>query len=114
MRSQYVSAKIDQEGIPDTLCCPHCGGNYLHQSTVLVYNRREDEDKVTRTIINQGAISSTTIDNDTSGNPSRRRHALTVFFECEFCQHADLQLHILQHKGNTFVQWSDPDADPGV
>ncbi len=110
----YVSAKIDQEDIPDALICPHCGGNYLHQGTVVVYDRHEDADKVRRTIVNQGAVSSTDIDNNTSGNPSSRRHALTVFFECEFCQRDDLQLHIIQHKGNTFVEWSDPDADPGV
>jgi len=110
----YVPAKIDSDTSPDALLCPYCGGNNLHQGTVVVYDRNEDADKVRRTIVNQGAVSSAEIDNNTSGNPSLRRHALTIFFECELCQHADLQLHIIQHKGITFVEWSDPNADPGV
>jgi uncharacterized protein YbaR (Trm112 family) len=107
---QYVPAHIDRDDIPNALCCPHCKGNYLHQRTVLVYDRQEDAERVRRTIVTSGAVSSTDIDNNSSGNPSSRRHAVTIFFECEFCQRDDLKLHFIQHKGNTFVQWSDPDG----
>lgn len=106
----FVPAKIDHDSIPNTLCCPHCGGNYLHQHTTLVYDRREDDPRVRRTIVASGAVSSTDIDNRESGNPSDRRQGLSIFFECEFCRRDDLKLHIYQHKGNTFVEWSDPDG----
>lgn len=48
-------------------------------------------------------------------NPSSRRQGLSIEFECEMC-HGDMddgkkntlppfQLAILQHKGNTYIEW---------
>ena len=41
---------------------------------------------------------------DVSGNPSGRRHGMTIRFYCELCPSTP-NLAIYQHKGTTYVKW---------
>lgn len=90
--------------------CPECGGDYLHQSGVEVYFRdREDAGAGLHvTVQTEGVVSdrSPTMRTDRSmnGNPSIYRDGTTVRFWCEDCD-ATVAMHIVQHKGNTFIRW---------
>jgi uncharacterized protein (DUF983 family) len=104
---------INMDG--DTLRCPQCGENYLHHRNTTIFERSED-DKLT-TVIAQSeheAHISKFPSADTC-NPSDRRNGIIIEFECEHC-HYDygdaspeltnrFRLAIIQHKGNTFVEW---------
>ena len=82
------------------LLCPACGWMYLHHSRVEVYDA-EKEDALTGlhvTVDGERASVST----DLTGNPSARRHGLTILLECERCQ-ATSELRLAQHKGHTFL-----------
>ena len=96
------------------LACPDCGEQYLHQRNTTIFQRGEDGD--TTTVIAQDGNTAQVTDfpSDDTCNPSSRRHGLIIEFECEFCHHDGEQevsnlplfrLAILQHKGNTFVEW---------
>lgn len=89
----------DYEG---RLRCPSCGGEYLHHTTVEVYNRNEDGTHGQRTVVEEGVnnYGLTRVDNNVNGNPSPRRHGLVVNFYCEECE-ALPKLLIWQHKGST-------------
>lgn len=100
-----MSVKI----VDGELICPFCGGNYLHQATTSVYERGEDAETCALTVVNG---FTTTVDARSSGagNPSGRRHGLTIEFTCEFSgshpnPEAAIILCIAQHKGNTRVFW---------
>lgn len=82
-----------------TLHCPACDGFYLHQGRTEIFNRGEDEAEGTHVVIEGENVQT---NRDLSGNPSGRRHGLTIHFTCETCP-AAVQMHIYQHKGNTFV-----------
>ena len=84
------------------LLCPHCGGTYLHHGKVSIYEREEDQDNGLHVSVERGGTLS--VDQDLSGNPSLRRHGLTIQFWCEICK-ANPELTIVQHKGQTFVQF---------
>lgn len=88
------------------LLCPHCNGDYLHQVTTNVFERAEDaDDGLHVAITGERAV----ITRDLVGNPSGRRHGLTIKFYCEECgKHPSLA--ILQHKGQTFVEWDGGDS----
>jgi len=81
--------------------CPRCGGNYMHQGEVDIYFRAEDAATGNHVCINP---DSTTIDTNVIGNPSTRRHGMTIDFECENCPEK-LCLAVVQHKGQTFIYW---------
>jgi transcription elongation factor Elf1 len=101
------------------LLCPLCGGNNLHQCAVHVWQREEDSETGTYTCANNAA-SNVQFDADMGGNPSRRRSGLTIEFECESCNGAPppfqnpadsstkSYLHIVQHKGTTYLSWNKP------
>jgi len=88
----------------DVLCCPNCGGEYLHHTTIEVFNRKhEDSWHGLHCIIDDTKIRA---DIDASkGNPSERRNGIKIKFWCEYCG-LSTWLHILQHKGNTYIGWS--------
>lgn len=83
----------------NTLHCPACDGFYLHQGRTEIFNRGEDEPNGTHVVVDGESVKT---DRDLTGNPSGRRHGLTIHFSCENCP-AEVQMHIYQHKGNTFV-----------
>jgi hypothetical protein len=103
----------DNFGLGDALLCPKCNGDYLHHDNIAVFNRREDAEMVRKTAIEGGLVSVASVENKTSGNPSGRRDGLSIDFWCETCGDAESdevireykRLHILQHKGNTFLRW---------
>ena len=85
-----------------TLRCPRCEQEYLHQGAVSVFSRWEDAVS-RRTVVSpcDGLITQSLTEN----NPSARRQGLEIEFSCEHCGDG-LRLAITQHKGLTFVQWS--------
>ena len=82
-----------------TLHCPSCDGFYLHQGKVEIFNRSEDAETGTHVTAMGDDVQ---ISRDLTGNPSSRRHGLTIHFDCENCS-ATVLMHVYQHKGNTFV-----------
>ena len=82
-----------------TLHCPACDDFYLHQGRVDIFNREEDASDGTHVTVTGDDVQT---NRNLSGNPSSRRHGLTIHFTCENCP-ADIQMHVYQHKGNTFV-----------
>ena len=87
------------------LRCPKCSGPHLDHDKVTVWDRCQDDETGLKVIVDDGAV---TIDDKASMNdcPSSRRHALTVDFVCGNCDFAG-SLVIAQHKGNTFLDWSN-------
>ena len=86
----------DGEGV---LHCPSCDGYYLHQGRTEIFNRDEDAPEGTHVVIEGDDVQT---NRNLAGNPSGRRHGLTIHFACELCT-ADVQMHVYQHKGNTFI-----------
>lgn len=84
------------EGLGAELECPACKGNYLHHHRVEIFDRREDQPDGLHVVV----TTDVRVDTDITGNPSKRRHALKVFFECEQCD-AKPVLIVSQHKGQT-------------
>lgn len=100
-------------GLGEALVCPKCNNEYLHHDRVNIFDRPEDAEVVRKTSVGIESVSVANVDNSTSGNPSGRRDGLSIDFWCETCGDAESEdrikeykrLHILQHKGNTFLRW---------
>ena len=86
-----------------TLLCPSCGGNYLHHDKVEVFERDDDAETGLHVTIENGKAST---DNDLKDNPSSRRHGLKIHCWCEHCE-AKPVLSIIQHKGNTWINFKE-------
>lgn len=87
------------------VACPHCHFNYLHQEKIEVFDRGEDSDKGDYVSIGGKDGSVLSVNSPLPpGNPSGRRHGLTIHFWCEGCEELP-QLNIYQHKGQTFMEW---------
>ena len=90
-------------GAGQHLLCPRCGGEYMHQSRVVVKNRedgREDGSGAAVTIAGTGA----TVVPLPAGLMDGRRQSLWIEFVCEFCV-GGLWLCMEQHKGHTHMTW---------
>lgn len=85
--------------LDNPLECPICGCESLHHQTIEVFNREEDMERGFHVKINH--LSMTT-DTNLTGNPSKRRHGMTIEFDCEGCPHKPV-LTIVQHKGATSI-----------
>jgi hypothetical protein len=94
----------DLGGAADLLC-PRCDADYLHHGKVVFYDRAEDADTVTRITVEGNDIEVVhRVPN--SGNPSRRRHGMTIEFMCEQCSdQGPILLTLAQHKGATEIGW---------
>ena len=97
------------EGDGNSLCCPRCGSDYLHQAAVEVWNRGEDEDIEGIRITADGNIVKVT-----GNNPSPRRDGVNIAFSCEECSFDEDgnpddsiigELVIFQNKGQTHMEW---------
>ncbi len=88
-------------GFGADLVCPACGGTYLHHERVEVFERNEDERSGLHVAVADGQAL---VDTALEGNPSGRRHGLSIHFWCEACA-AKPVLTIAQHKGNTLVDF---------
>lgn len=95
------------------LTCPNCGGEYLHQKDVQIFTREGEDRETKKTVVNSGTGKVNQMDGDQSAeNPSSRRGGMSIFFMCEYCTSTDnfsplYQLNIYQHKGQTFMEWSE-------
>jgi hypothetical protein len=87
------------EGYGSILCCPSCGANNLHHERIDIYERVEDDSIGLHAVVTDGEVS---VDNDMKGNPSMRRHGLSIRLVCECCDSSQV-LHIKQHKGGTLL-----------
>jgi hypothetical protein len=81
------------------LKCSGCGHDYTHHNQVRVYNRGEDSTSGMRAIVDWDTV---TVDDKLSGNPSSRRHGVSILFSCESCN-ALSELAIYQVKGMTLL-----------
>lgn len=79
--------------------CPVCTYDYTHQGAIEVFERSEDAKSGNHVIIHNDNLQ---VNRDLAGNPSPRRHGVTLEMECE-SQHP-FKLHIYQHKGQTFIE----------
>jgi len=96
----------------EAVVCPYCAeknnGNdyFLHHGKIEIFSRGEDDD--IGMYISHDSSGHLTVDSKSTldGNPSPRRHGLSITFSCENCENHPI-LDIIQHKGNTFVGWRD-------
>jgi hypothetical protein len=87
------------DGYGAELECPNCKGMYLHHEAVRVFECGEDEKDGLHVTIRDGEVA---VDRNLSGNPSKRRHGLSIHFGCEMCDAKPI-LTIAQHKGSTLI-----------
>lgn len=78
--------------------CPVCGGDLTHHQDTVSYRRSREDGPTTMTVMSTGESCYVPEDQ----NPSPRRHAVVLEFECE-AGHA-FTLQFVQHKGHTFVR----------
>jgi uncharacterized Zn ribbon protein len=101
---------FDESG---ALLCPECGHHYMHHGYVTVMVRHgEDGDGGIVTVCHKRIQSRKAESKELPG----RRDAVRIVFICEQChqkwEDADQQiprapftLQIIQHKGQTFMEW---------
>jgi hypothetical protein len=94
-----------------------CGGDYLHQGNVTIFQRSEDADTTTVIAQNDKTVQVSDFPSDDTCNPSPRRHGLILEFWCEMCNNGVIpededgkpveayRLAIFQHKGQTYMEW---------
>lgn len=99
MHPKFDFPKTEDEA---ELLCPSCSGHNLHHDRIEVFERGEDKDHGVHVVVDDGRA---TVDTSLQGNPSSRRHGLTIRFWCEACS-AQFNLNLAQHKGNTLVSVS--------
>ena len=86
------------------LQCPLCNSTHLHHEVVNIFQRKEDKETT--------YISANTNDNTIfiipsyNKNISARRGGVEIIFSCEEC-HKDSSLHVIQHKGTTYMGWQN-------
>ena len=94
----------------DSLACPYCDSDYLHQAAVEVFFRKnEDSIDGIKTTSTGGSVlgyvmASSQSNDAKNGNPSSRRDGIVIKFICENCCE-DPELLIYQHEGQTFIKW---------
>ena len=91
----------------ESLLCPRCGEDYLHQCGVTVYDRGEDAEMTTVTTVDDGLVGSHLVPSNEAANPSSRRDGIAIMFTCETCDDGWFELTFAQHKGMTHVAWRD-------
>jgi len=100
MSTKFMPVRIGGE--EDTLLCPNCGGNFLHQEAVRIMNRdSEDKDGM---MVEVGTNSEVSIRRIKSADIDGRRDVLRIRFSCEGCIGEKI-LRIMQHKGTTLIEW---------
>ena len=101
------SSIFDTSTSETKLLCPKCGGEYLHQSNVTVYQRQYEDGPVAEILIEETTVHFRQSTVPSPRHPSRRRQGLAISFSCEDCDFKG-DLTIAQHKGNTLVGWRPP------
>ena len=95
-----MNTRIMTNGV---LLCPHCGGDYLRHQQIDVFNRAREDSADGLAITIRGCAEQTSTDAQ-EGNPSHRRDGMRIMFLCEGCDQMS-HLTIVQHKGQTFMEW---------
>ena len=94
------------------LNCPYCQNLNIHQTKVEVFDREEDREDETHTVVEYKRAETGLInDNVKNKNPSDRRQGLLITFCCETCEDTPV-LAIAQHKGLTYIDWYANDSLP--
>lgn len=87
----------------ETLICPECGLENLHQEKVeSVFRDREDYDGTHVSHNKGGVLITRKVDGDIGG----RREIAHIHFSCEHCPNKIYKLTIQQHKGATYLYWN--------
>lgn len=90
--------KIDEGTGHSVLCCPRCGHSQIRHSMVAHHLREKEDGLSSVSFLPKQHVTPL------GDNPSARRGAVVVSFECERCG-PDLELTITQHKGDTQLGW---------
>jgi hypothetical protein len=101
-----MAIKLEPFGTQDVLLCPACNeSSYVTVTHVTVYNRKEDAQ--TGLVASIDCLEQTMVTSTDGflGNPSARRHGLTMTVFCENC-HTKSSLRVAQHKGQTLLDWT--------
>ncbi len=126
---QNLPVRTEDFGIHNVLHCPRCNDIYLHHEAVEVYERHGEDGPSTRIAL-EGMTPLIDPPNAVrlGENPSDRRNGIRIVFSCEYCCRdlvaegpddycaaeycrqcpAALRLVVVQHKGNTFLEWEPP------
>lgn len=101
-----------QDGTAAVLRCPLCGDDYLHQSTVVIHSRVREDSSGVWVWVKNGESTASPLAADSHAFAGRRDD-LVIDFMCEHCSETPdgprpLQLRIMQHKGQTFIEWLPP------
>jgi len=103
----------DPFGDDEPLICPSCGSDYLHHHGIAYFDREEDSKRGSLVFIQKHSLeeeeSLRVVQESNSlmdGCPSPRRGGMVIGFGCESCP-AISSLSIYQHKGQTYVEWTD-------
>lgn len=83
------------------ILCPECGGDYLHQGRVEVFEKEEGDPDCTHVTVYKDLVN---IDRSNIDNPSDRRYSTRIYFFCESC-HDTSVLDIYQDRGQTVIEW---------
>lgn len=87
----------------DTLLCPVCEEEWLHQRAArVVFRDGEDGPGSLAISTREGINISRVSDSEIPG----RRDAIEIDFSCEICEDESVKtLLIMQHKGQTVIDW---------
>jgi len=92
-----------------SLMCPICGHDKLHQREVEVYQRTKEDSEAGGAWGHVNAGQSVVL--PMARNPSWRRDGIRIGFECESCdldaRVSKFALLIYQHKGETIFEWEE-------
>lgn len=91
----------------DALSCPRCGGTYLHQRMISIFERGEDDPITLVVQVDDYTVTNGLVESKRTKNPSSRRQGLAISFRCEVCGPDVAELTIAQHKGQTFIEWRE-------
>lgn len=91
--------QLDGDGV---ILCQGCGEDCLHHERIEVFEREQDAIHGLHATIEGQSLKT---DDNLSGNPSIRRHGLSIFCSCELCD-AVTRIDISQHKGKTYIEAS--------
>lgn len=100
--------------------CPSCGDSWLHQDSVDVFVRSEEDSNTGQhvTVDYKDGVDLATDVGSNDGNPSGRRSGITISFWCEMCdgfdgkeETSDAVLAIAQHKGTEHMFWVGEDDE---
>lgn len=106
-----------QNNTRQLLHCPVCGDEYLHHHKMKFLESFQDDwdSGGMQTLANGHSVTMERVRDEESHKIPGRRGAILIYFSCENCQAGanpkkDLYiLGIIQHKGQTFMQWVTED-----